>query len=91
MEEKLVQAKQMASQAKGLNFYVTKSGIKRDFNLFGGDYEYKVYYKKGIIVEDSKGKRIKEAKDSTKAAETKVSPKLQDAVDVETNGDAKRK
>jgi len=88
MEEKLVQAKQLASQAKGLNFYLTKSGIKQDFNLFGGDYEYKVFYKKGIIVEDSKGKRVKE---STKATEAKVSPKLQDVVDVKVDGDAKRK
>jgi len=58
----LIIAKQKAHKSKGSNFYVTKQGIKRDFDLMGAKYEYKVYYKGGLYVEDSKGVQIEKPK-----------------------------
>lgn len=54
----LILAKQKAHLVKGQNFYVTKQGIKRDFNLLGAKYIYKVYFKNGLYVEDNKGDKI---------------------------------
>lgn len=60
--DNLILAKQRACQAKGQNFYVTKNGIKRDYDLLGGDYLFKVYFNTEINVEDSKGKKIEQRK-----------------------------
>lgn len=54
----LVLAKQQASKAKGMVFYVTDKWIKQSFQLFGAKWDYKVYFKNGVYVEDSKGKII---------------------------------
>lgn len=71
MKKLLIQAKQEASQAKGQNFYVTEQGLKRDFDLMGGEFIYKVYFKKGLYVKDSKNKDVE-----TPRAKVKVSSKL---------------
>ena len=69
VENNLILAKQQACSAKGQNFYVTKTGIKRDYDLLNGSFIYKVYFKKGIHVEDSKGKKVdnKKQNNSNKA------------------------
>lgn len=69
----LIIAKQKAHGSKGSNFYVTKQGIKRDFNLMGAKYEYKVYFKDGLYVEDSEGVKIEkpEAKEAKPRAGNK--------------------
>lgn len=54
----LIIAKQKANMSRGSNFYVTTQGIKRDFNLMGAKYEYKVYFKNGLYVEDYEGVKI---------------------------------
>lgn len=74
MNDLKILAEQYATQAPGQNFYITKQGIKRDFNLFG-KYEYKIYYKEGIYVEDEKGNIIK----------SPVSQELRNATDEEVN------
>ena len=79
IENNLIIAKQQASQAKGQNFYVTKKGIKRDFNLLGGSFIYKVYFNTEINVEDSKGEKIKNKKAESKSNKATLSSKLRDS------------
>lgn len=83
MNSDLILAKQQACKAKGQNFYVTKTGIKRDFNLFGGSYEFKVFFTDGIYVEDSKGRTVE--KPAIKKA--RVSQKLRNTSDEEVSKD----
>jgi hypothetical protein len=90
----LIIAKQKAHGSKGSNFYVTKQGIKRDFNLMGAKYEYKVYFKNGLYVEDSEGVKIenpeaREAKPRTgsKSRKTPLSSELRDTPDAEVDKD----
>jgi hypothetical protein len=85
IENNLILAKQRAAQAKGQNFYVTKSGIKRDYDLLNGSYIYKVYFKNGIHVEDSKGKKIEDREEESKSGKTTVSQKLRNVKDAKVN------
>lgn len=75
-----IKAIQNAHQCQGQNFYVTDEGIKRDFNILGGKYEFKIYNnRKAVIIEDSKGKVIEqitlssELRDTTNAKAGKTS------------------
>lgn len=78
-----IRAIQMAHQVQGQNFYVTPDGIKRDYNLLGGKYEFKIYNnRKAVIIEDSKGKIIEEIA---------LSLDMQNATDVEAGGTNKPK
>lgn len=85
VENNLILAKQQASQAKGQVFYVTKSGIKRDYDLLNATYLYKVYFKNGIHVQDSKGKKIEDKKSESKSGKASVSQKLRDTKDAKVN------
>jgi hypothetical protein len=68
----LITAKQKAHLSKGSNFYVTKQGIKRDFNLMGAKYEYKVYCSNdGLYVEDYEGNKIEKPTVLEKERKTK--------------------
>ena len=79
----LILAKQKAHKSKGSNFYVTKQGIKRDFNLMGAKYEYKVYFKDGLYVEDSKGIEIEKPKAKRTTKKTTIPSKLRDTTSKE--------
>lgn len=76
----LILAKQQAHKAPRQNFYVTKTGIKRDYDLFGGKYLFKVYFNDGLYVEDADGKEIEKPRKSG-TGKAKVSHKLQDSSD----------
>lgn len=66
-----IKAIQNAHQCQGQNFYVTENGIKRDFNLLGGKYEFKIYNnRKAVVVEDDKGKVIEEITLSSELRDT---------------------
>jgi len=71
----LITAKQKAHLSKGSNFYVTKQGIKRDFNLMGAKYEYKVYFKNGLYVENYEGAKIEKPTVLEKERKTKPEEK----------------
>ena len=83
IESNLILAKQMACQAKGQNFYVTKKEIKRDYNLLNGSYLFKVYFNTEINVEDSKGKKIEGG--NSKAGKVSVSQKLRNVKNEKAN------
>lgn len=85
IQSNLILAKQQASQAKGQNFYVTKTDIKRDYDLLNSPYIYKVYFKNGINVEDSKGKKIESPKTTDSKDKTSVSSKLRDSKNAKVN------
>lgn len=66
-----IKAVQNAHQCHGQNFYVTDEGIKRDFNLLGGKYEFKIYNnRKAVIIEDGKGKVIEQITISSELRDT---------------------
>lgn len=92
IESNLILAKQQACSAKGLNFYVTKSGIKRDYDLFNGSYIYKVYFKNGIHVEDSKGEKVETQKQKRDSEKATIPSKLRNSKDEKAskNDESKR-
>lgn len=74
-KELKIKAVQNAYQCQGQNFYVTEEGIKRDFNLLGGKYEFKIYNnRKAVIIEDGKGKVIEEITISSELRDTTNAP-----------------
>lgn len=93
-KQRLIIAKQKAHNSRGSNFYVTNQGIKRDFDLMGAKYVYKVYYNNGLYVEDFEGNKIEkpigkkiEKSDSRKAGnkKTSISSELRDIADAEAS------
>jgi hypothetical protein len=66
-----VLAIQQAHGCQGQNFYVTNDGIKRDYNLLGGKYEYKIFNnRKAVVIEDGQGKVIEEIRLSQELRDT---------------------
>jgi hypothetical protein len=80
---KKIRAIQMAHQIQGQNFYVTPDGIKRDYNLLGGKYDFKIYNnRKAVIVENFEGKIVEEIT---------LSSELRNTADAEVREDDKPK
>ena len=80
----LILAKQQAAKAIGQNFYVTEKWIKRDYDLFGAKFSFKVYSdKKGVYVENREGKIIERPE-----RKTTVSSKRGNATNEKTGKDA---
>jgi hypothetical protein len=78
-----IQAIQQAHQCRGQNYYVTNEGIKRDYNLLGGKYEFKIYNNgKDVVVENFEGKIIEKIA---------LSQELRDATDAKVSKPDKKK
>jgi len=84
LQGNLILAKQQAHKAEGVIFYVNDKGVYQDYNLFGAKWVYKVYYKKGLYVEDIQGKKIE------KPTKAKSASKLRNSTSKKVRKDDER-